>query len=97
MSGLAHLQTWADKWLVVHRLGLQRLLYKKKQLNFVSCIINGANSSEEKAITVILIENGGARNLNFFQIWKFQYLNLSEVKRQVTLEDWMPYLCLAKS
>ena len=65
MSGLAHFQTWADKWLVVRRLGLQTLSYKKKKsLISVSCVINGENNSEERAIEVTLIENGGARNLD---------------------------------
>jgi len=86
--------------LVVHRLGLQTLshIYIYMKLFSVSCVINGANSSEGRPIKVTLIENGGERNLNSIQIWKFQYLNLSQVKRKVMLEDRIeqclcPYLC----
>lgn len=38
--------------------------------------MNGASNSEEKALKVILIKNGGARNPNSFQILNFQYLSL---------------------
>lgn len=37
--------------------------------------MNGASTSEHKALKVILMENGGARNLNLFQSWSFQYLD----------------------